>query len=333
MTQMQSPLFLITGAPGAGKSVTAAALMRRFPFGLHIPVDDLREWVVSGISHPLPEFTEETGRQFCLARTAAAQVAALYADAGFAVAIDDVIHEPDVRACLTDALAPREVHKILLQPSLEVALARNADRTNKGFDTAVLADAIRGNHRSLNEQNRSDLGWTIIDNSELNVEETVDASLESVLQGIINFRRLSDRLITGGQPTEAELALAAAAGAEVVINLGRLDPAYALPDERGTVAALGLIYEHIPVVWAEPTAADLDAFFAAMARHAGRRLFVHCAANYRASAFNMLYRVLRLGWRIEDAWPDLDAIWDPAEYPQWQAFIEAALDAGADRVE
>jgi protein tyrosine phosphatase (PTP) superfamily phosphohydrolase (DUF442 family)/predicted kinase len=327
------PLFLITGTPGSGKTATARALMRRFPFGLHILVDDLREWVVSGISQPVPAFTAETGRQFHLARGAAAQVAALYADAGFAVAIDDVIHEPDVQACLTEALAPRTVHKILLQPSLEVARARNADRTNKGFDTAALADAIRGNHRSLNEQNRADLGWTIIDNSELNVEETVDASLESALQGIINFRRLSDHLITGGQPTEAELALAAAAGAEVVINLGRLDPAYALPDERGTVAALGLIYEHIPVVWAEPTAADLDAFFDAMDRHAGRRIFAHCAANYRASAFNMLYRVLRLGWRIEDARPDLDAIWDPAEYPQWQAFIEAMLGAGAFRVE
>ena len=329
MTQLQSPLFLITGAPGAGKSVTAAALMRRFPFSLHIPVDDLREWVVSGISQPVPEFTAETGRQFRLARGAVAQVAALYADAGFAVAIDDVVHEPDAETCFVAPFAPRTVHKILLQPTLEIALARNAPRTNKGFDTAVLAEAIRGNHHSLGEQNTSDRGWTIIDNGELNVEQTVDAILESMLRDIINFRRLSDRLITGGQPTEAELALAAAAGAEVVINLGRLDPAYALPDERGTVAALGLIYEHIPVVWAEPTAADLDAFFAAMDRHAGRRLFVHCAANYRASAFNMLYRVLRLGWRVEDAWPDMDAIWDPAEYPQWQAFLERALAEGA----
>ena len=68
MAQSFPPLFLITGAPGAGKSVTAAALMQRFPFGLHIPVDELREWVVSGISQPVPEFTEETGRQFRLAR-------------------------------------------------------------------------------------------------------------------------------------------------------------------------------------------------------------------------------------------------------------------------
>jgi adenylate kinase family enzyme len=33
----RAPIFLITGAPGVGKSATAAALMRRFPFGLHVP--------------------------------------------------------------------------------------------------------------------------------------------------------------------------------------------------------------------------------------------------------------------------------------------------------
>ena len=156
----------------------------------------------------------------------------------------------------------------------------------------------------------------------------METILDSALQDIINYRRLSDHLITGGQPTEAQLALAVAAGIEVVINLGRLDPAYALTDERGTVESLGVIYEHIPVIWAEPTAADLDAFFAVMDRHAGRRVCVHCAANYRASAFIMLYRVLRLGWRIEDARPDMDAIWDLAEYPQWQAFLESVLAEG-----
>lgn len=153
----------------------------------------------------------------------------------------------------------------------------------------------------------------------------------TALKTIINFRQLSDNLLTGGQPTEEALACAAAAGVEVVINLGRLDPAYALPDEQGTVAALGMIYEHIPVVWERPLPADLDAFFAALDRYAGRRILVHCAANYRASAFILLYRVLRLGWSLDAALPDMRAIWDPAAYPAWQAFLEQMLHGNEAR--
>jgi protein tyrosine phosphatase (PTP) superfamily phosphohydrolase (DUF442 family) len=324
VSQSQLPVFLITGTPGSGKSATAAALMLRFPFGLHIPMDDLREWVASGISHPVPEFTEETGRQFRLARAGAAQVAAIYADAGFAVAIDDVIHEPDAEK-LVASLAPRPVHKILLQPSLEVALARNAARTNKDFATSALAETIRGVHRSLTEQNRPENGWAVVDNSAMSLEETVDMILEEGLRSIRNYRRLGPDLITSGLPTEAQLSSVAAAGFEVVINLLPGGEPRALPDERGAVERLGMIYEHIPVVWAQPTRADLEQFFELMDKHAGRRLFVHCAANYRASAFILLYRVLRLGWPIEDALPDMRAIWNPAEYPAWQAFIESNL--------
>ncbi|MGQ9491308.1 MAG: protein tyrosine phosphatase family protein [Anaerolineae bacterium] len=145
------------------------------------------------------------------------------------------------------------------------------------------------------------------------------------LSAITNFRRLAPDLITGGQPTAAQLAAVATAGCEVVINLALHDASYSLPDERGSVEALGMTYEHIPVIWERPTGADLRAFFAVMERHAGRRAFVHCAANYRASAFILLYRVLRLGWRLEDALPDMRAVWNPADYPAWQAFINAAL--------
>lgn len=145
------------------------------------------------------------------------------------------------------------------------------------------------------------------------------------LHSVRNFRRLAPDLITGGQPSEEQLALAASAGAQVVINLALHDAPYSLSDERATVEGLGMIYEHIPVIWEQPTPADLEAFFVIMDRYASQSLFVHCAANYRASAFIMLYRVLRLGWPVESALPDVRAIWNPAEYPAWQAFLERML--------
>ncbi len=143
------------------------------------------------------------------------------------------------------------------------------------------------------------------------------------LEDIYNYRRLSDELITSGQPTAEQLAAVAAAGAAVVINLALPNDTRALPDERGVVEALGMVYEPIPVVWTAPAPADLAAFFAAMDRHASRRVYVHCAANMRVSAFVMLYRVLRLGWPPAEALPDMQALWQPNA--TWQAFIDAAL--------
>ena len=40
-----SPIFIISGTLGSGKSTVSAALMKRYEFGLHMPVDDLRDTV------------------------------------------------------------------------------------------------------------------------------------------------------------------------------------------------------------------------------------------------------------------------------------------------
>ncbi len=155
----------------------AAALLRRFPFGIHVPVDDLREWVIAGIAHPVPVWTEETGRQFRLAREAAADIARRYAVAGFSVVIDDVIAPSEAQLLLVDPLAGHPVHTLLLQPDVEAALARNAARTSKDFDPRILVESIRAIHRHFDQLPFHTMGWIIIDNATLDVEQTVDEVL------------------------------------------------------------------------------------------------------------------------------------------------------------
>lgn len=170
-------IYIISGMPGSGKSSVADALMLRFPRGLHIPVDDLREWVVSGMSNPIPTWTPETTRQFRLARRSAALTARTYSEAGFAVAIDDVVFPYEADELFVQPLAPLPVRKILLRPQVDIALARNAGRTNKNFDTAALASTIIELDRHMSADFFLKKGWSVIDNSALTLEETVDRIL------------------------------------------------------------------------------------------------------------------------------------------------------------
>jgi uncharacterized protein (TIGR01244 family) len=146
----------------------------------------------------------------------------------------------------------------------------------------------------------------------------------SPLSCIRNVRVLDERLATSGQPSEAQLATIAAAGYEVLINLAlHDDPRYSLADEAGAVAALGMRYVHIPVVFSDPHAEDLQAFFGAMDAHAGRRVWVHCAVNYRVGAFIGLWRVLRQGWPIDHAFAPLHELWAPDA--TWRSFIDEQI--------
>ncbi len=147
------------------------------------------------------------------------------------------------------------------------------------------------------------------------------------LQDIYHFVPLDDRLLTGGMPTADQLGDVAGAGVETVINLALPDAPRALQDEATVVRTLGMEYIGIPVQWEAPTHHDLEMFMDAMDAHRAEKLFVHCQANYRVSGFMLLYRVLRLGWEREPAMKELRQIWNPADYPVWQKFIEDNLPA------
>ena len=142
---------------------------------------------------------------------------------------------------------------------------------------------------------------------------------------IYNWRAVDERIGTSGQPTEKQLAAIASAGYRTLINLAlHDDPRYSLKDERGTVEALGMDYVHIPVQFATPQDDELDRFFAAMDASRDRKVWVHCAANMRVSAFLGLYRVKREGWDRDKAFDLLRGLWEPNE--TWRAFIERSLE-------
>lgn len=144
--------------------------------------------------------------------------------------------------------------------------------------------------------------------------------------GIANWQRLSDRVTTSGQPSEAQLAQIAALGVINVINLALHSHERALPDEAASVAALGLTYIHIPVDFAAPTDEDFARFVAAMTASAGTRVHVHCIVNARVSAFFYRYRREVEGMDEAAARAAMEAIWRPGGV--WAAFIGDSAAVG-----
>lgn len=136
---------------------------------------------------------------------------------------------------------------------------------------------------------------------------------------IHNWLRLDERLTTSGQPSEAQLAGLVPLGVTHVVNLALHTHELALADETGTVAALGMAYTHIPVVFAAPTEDDFQRFCDVMQSLEGEVIHVHCIMNWRVSAF--MYRRRRdvLGWDEPVARADMLRIWQPDEV--WTRFV------------
>lgn len=144
--------------------------MESYSHGVHLPVDDLRLWVVSGMSDSVP-WTDETERQFQIAEKASCAVARTYEEAGFSVAVDHCRNPKRLDEVVATYLSDLPVCKVLLLPELEANLQRNIERTNKEFDPAILEETIR----FTNEHYRvAGPDWKVIDNTHLTVTETLN---------------------------------------------------------------------------------------------------------------------------------------------------------------
>ena len=136
------------------------------------------------------------------------------------------------------------------------------------------------------------------------------------MQGIYNFIEVDSNLGTSGAVEADRFAGLRADGYDIVINLLPDDSQYATPGEAQIVADLGMDYVHIPVDFAAPIASDYNDFVAAMQAATGKKVYVHCAANWRVSSFVSLYGERELGWArhtaealVEKAWGEPDDVW------------------------
>ena len=150
------------------------------------------------------------------------------------------------------------------------------------------------------------------------------------MKEIYNYLLYDDKLSSSGMPTAEQMKTVAEAGVDLVINLAPHDVPNAIPDEPELVASLSMDYINIPVNWNTPTRDSLNLFMDAMDRNRGKSILVHCEANFRASAFITMYRILRLDWNPEEAFEVMHTIWDEDAFPVWKMFIEDAIRRSRD---
>jgi adenylylsulfate kinase-like enzyme len=162
-------IFLINGTQGAGKSTVARLLAGRFDRGACIDADDLLRLVVSGAAPLEPPLSPEADRQLRLRARVASQLADTYFEAGFTVAIAEIVvgrldH-------FRTGIKNRPLILVNLAPSLDVVKRRNEERPNKNvFEpwSPILDRAMR--------ETMSGIGlW--LDNSNQSSEDTVNEIL------------------------------------------------------------------------------------------------------------------------------------------------------------
>jgi len=148
------------------------------------------------------------------------------------------------------------------------------------------------------------------------------------IEASYNFRRMTDRVTTSGIVPPDGLKALRAQGYEVVINLLPDSGKNAIPNERDIVESQGIEYIYIPVDFKQPTSSDFSTFSEALDRVREKKVHVHCAANYRVSAFYSLYLVSRGLWSAEQAMEFIRSVWQPRqpnEQPGWSDFLSLVL--------
>ena len=137
---------------------------------------------------------------------------------------------------------------------------------------------------------------------------------------IKNFIQVTPHIASSGQPLAHEFKDIANDDYKLVVNLAMSDSDYAIANEESIVTSLGMRYVHIPVPFGAPDISQLKSFFKLMDTCRGEKVWVHCALNYRVSAFLFLYKRLIEGVSEPEAKEAILPSWEPDQV--WNKFLK-----------
>ena len=140
----------------------------------------------------------------------------------------------------------------------------------------------------------------------------------------LNYIPISENIASSGQPNPTQFDAIAEAGFKHIINLAMHDSTDSLYDEGGLVSEAGMNYFHIPVPFDAPTIKHLKLFLNLMTMLEDDKIWVHCAYNWRASAFINHYQRSIFNLAPETIEMPILEQWKLDEV--WQKFLKLELD-------
>ncbi len=143
------------------------------------------------------------------------------------------------------------------------------------------------------------------------------------MNNILNYIKINENISTAGQPTKEQLQLIKDENFEVVINLALSSATNALENEDRVVTELGMTYIHIPVDFEKPKLSDAKQFLLLLQAFEGKKVFVHCAKNYRVTAFIYLYHKHILNTHFDNIDLSMFEEWSPNE--NWQNLMKSSF--------
>ena len=120
------------------------------------------------------------------------------------------------------------------------------------------------------------------------------------LQRVPNACQLLPNVITGGQPSTADLEAFRDSGGGIVLDLRDPMEPRAL-DEPATTQRLGLEYVVIPVAAGTMTDATIERIHQTLRNAGDKPVFVHCGSGSRVGGALLPYLMLEHGLEEEDA--------------------------------